>query len=120
MKIENVYFPNIPLQGITYYIGKNASDNFEIIDLSQPEDIWIHANNTSSCHVIAVIPEEAGFTKKQMMTIIKKGFSLCQQYTNKLINQKNTEFIYTKVKNIIKTEKNGEVVVTNGKKYVQK
>ena len=119
MKIEVVNLPNIS-STITYYIGKNASDNFNIIDLAQPEDIWIHANHISSCHIIAKLPEEIILSKKQLMTIIKKGTSLCQKYTNKLINEKKIEFIYTKVKNIVKTEKDGQVITTYGKKYVQK
>jgi hypothetical protein len=115
MKIENISFTNLPC--ITYYIGSNAQNNFDIIDIASPEDIWIHAsNNVSSCHVI--ITNIPIVTKKQKNKIIKKGIQLCKQNTNKLISQKNVEFIYTKVKFIHKTEKKGQVIVSNEKKFI--
>jgi predicted ribosome quality control (RQC) complex YloA/Tae2 family protein len=114
MKVEVVNLPNIS-STITYYIGRDASDNFKIIDLAQPDDIWVHAKSISSCHVIAIIPEQFTLSKKQIITIIKKGASLCQKNTNKLINEKNIEFTYTQVKNVMKTERVGEVIVTNEK-----
>lgn len=33
-------------------IGTDAKDNWNIIDLSSPNDIWFHLENHSSCHVI--------------------------------------------------------------------
>jgi predicted ribosome quality control (RQC) complex YloA/Tae2 family protein len=108
--IKLIYLPNIP-EEIKYYIGKNALNNEEIIDLANPNDIWIHAKNVSSCHVIACIPENLDLSKKQKKTIIKKGFELCKQNTLKLRNEKNVNFINTQVKNIIKTEVTGQVII---------
>jgi predicted ribosome quality control (RQC) complex YloA/Tae2 family protein len=118
MKIEIIHFSNIK-SSITYYIGKSKLDNFNLINISNPNDLWFHANNTSSCHVVAKIPEEENeiLTKKQIMTIIKKAALLCKQNTNKLYQEKNIEIIYTLVKNITKTDKNGTVIANNIKTY---
>jgi len=119
--IENISFPNI-IPVITYYVGRNKEDNFHIIDLASPNDIWIHAYQISSAHVIISLPpndeNEISFSKKQMRSMIKKGADLCKQYTNKIRDKKKVEFIYTKVKNVVKTEKIGEVKISNEKKII--
>lgn len=117
MLIENISFPNI-IPIIRYYIGRNKEDNFNIIDLACPNDIWIHAFQIASAHIIISIPNDSKFSKKQLRIIIKKGVDFCKQYTNKIYNKKKVEFIYTKVKNIVKTEKIGEVKVSSEKKIV--
>lgn len=118
MKIEIIYFSNIK-NSITYYIGKSKLDNFNLIDISNPNDLWFHAKNDSSCYVVAKIHEEENknLTKKQIMTIIKKASLLCKQNTNKLYEEKNVEIIYTLVKNIIKTDTIGSVIANNTKTY---
>lgn len=115
MKTEVVYFNNIKKE-IIYYIGKNDSDNFDVIDLADPNDIWFHSNEGSSCHVIAKVPD--GLNKKEMLTIRKKGALLCKENTNKLKKLSNVEFIYTYVKNITKTEVNGCVMTANYSKII--
>lgn len=119
MKIETFTFPNIKFP-ITYFIGKNAYDNFKIIDISKPNDLWFHINNISSCHVIANISElEYEFlTKKQLLTIIKKGALLCKQNTSKVKGEKKIEIIYTQVKNLVKIpQEEGSVLTKNTKIY---
>jgi len=119
MKIETFTFPNIKFP-ITYFIGKNAYDNFKIIDISNPNDLWFHINNISSCHVIANIsePEYEFLTKKQLLTIIKKGALLCKQNTSKVKEEKKIEIIYTQVKNLVKIpQEEGSVLTKNTKIY---
>ena len=119
MRTEIIIFSNIKIP-ITYYIGKNASDNFRIIDIVKETDIWFHMNNSSSCHVVVCLPEkeEEFLTKKQLMTIIKKGALLCKQNTSKLRQEKKIEIIYTQVKNVVKIqEKEGTVITKNVKVY---
>ena len=36
----------------TISIGKDAVQNWKIIDSANPEDYWFHIANCSSCHVI--------------------------------------------------------------------
>ena len=56
MKITEIYFDKIKTT-ITFYIGKSAQDNFDIIDNANPNDLWFHLADYSSCHVVATMPE---------------------------------------------------------------
>jgi predicted ribosome quality control (RQC) complex YloA/Tae2 family protein len=100
---------------ITFYIGNNAKENFDILDMSNPDDIWFHSKDFSSCHVIAKIGERTGertgerINKKDIHHIVKIGCILCKENTNKIKNIKNTEIIYTRVKNVKKSDIIGSV-----------
>ena len=114
MKTETIYFPNLD-QEITYYIGKNKNENFAVIDMADSEDLWFHAKEISSCHVVAIIPLNGDYSAKEMMTIIKKGAALCKENTLKLNGFSNVEILYTKIKNVIKTKVPGCVNTCNTK-----
>ncbi len=114
MKIERFYFDYIG-EEIIYYIGKNEKDNFRIIDMASEDDIWFHANDVPSCHVIMKMPESESIDKKHLKVLIKKGALLCKQNTNKLVNESKVEFCYTSIKNVSKTEKMGCVDTKNTK-----
>ena len=112
MKTQVVYFDNIKKE-ITYLIGENAADNFAVIDASDfKTDIWFHAREGSSCHVVAKIPAQQQLNKKELLTICKKGGLLCKLHTHKLKKQPNVEIIYTKIGNITKTNIDGLVHTT--------
>ena len=114
MKTQVVYFDNIKKE-ITYLIGENAADNFAVIDAADPaNDIWFHAQDGSSCHVVAKIPTQH-LNKKELLTICKKGGFLCKLNTAKLKKQSNVEIIYTKIGNITKTNIDGLVHTTETK-----
>jgi predicted ribosome quality control (RQC) complex YloA/Tae2 family protein len=98
---------------IVYRYGKNAIGNFTIIDMATPDDVWFHISNDSSAHVIACLPLEK-LDKKQKHQIIKQGALLCKNIS-KYKNKKDVEIIYSKVRDIEKTETVGMVVVKNGK-----
>ena len=53
MKIEILNINNI---NITFYIGRNSQENFDIIDQADCDDLWFHLNDLPSCHVVASIP----------------------------------------------------------------
>lgn len=114
--MKHIYhsFQNINIQ-IEYWIGTNARENTHIIGLSNREDIWFHAQDHPSCHVIARIPR--GLTKKQKMTIVKMGCMLCKQHTNKLRPNKYVDMNYTEVKNLTPLETDGTVLTSNLKHY---
>jgi len=117
MKTELVYFNNIQRE-IIFYIGKNDIDNFTIIDMASPNDMWFHANDYSSCHVVAKMDNTDDLSKKELHSIYKKGALLCKENTNKLKKLSNIEFIYTYIKNITKTDKTGCVLTKDTKKIV--
>lgn len=93
---------------VLFHIGKKQSDNFKAIDKGKPTDLWFHAKDISSCHVVCILPDS--ISKKELKYIIKMGALLCKQHTNKLKTIRNVEFIYTEIRNITKTEQDGCVL----------
>jgi predicted ribosome quality control (RQC) complex YloA/Tae2 family protein len=93
---------------IKYKLGRNAKENFELID--EANDIndnywWFHTYDTSSGHCI-VCSENID---KQM--ILFAG-SLVKRYS-KLKDDKKVKIIYTQIKNIVKAKTIGQVIVSN-------
>lgn len=113
MRETQIYFSDLD-EEITFYIGTNARDNFVAIDEGTPNDLWFHAEEVSSCHVIAIMPNYK-IPKKILDKIIMQGCLLCKQNTNKLKSEKNVSFIYTTLSNIKKTKNPGEVITSNTK-----
>ena len=88
---------------ITFFIGTNRHDNFNIIDLANPNDLWFHANDDPSCHVIAVMPLSVNKHTKQK--IITQGCLICKQNTNALKRiSAPIDFVISRVDNLIKIE----------------
>ena len=100
------------LSNITYYIGKNAQGNFDIIDMAKPNDIWMHVDCVPSGHVIISIPDN--ITKHELRHIIKVGANLCK---STIKNNNKMKVVYTKVCNINKTNIVGCVNITD-EKYI--
>jgi len=107
MKTEIILIQGLKRE-VTFYIGKTQSENFEVIDKGSPDDLWFHAKDVSSCHVVCEVPEN--LNKKELAYIIKTGALLCKNNTNKLKGLKNVEIIYTKIENVYKTETVGSVI----------
>ena len=97
-----------------YIVGQHANDNFEIIDNSKEDVIWFHINNEPSGHVIAIIPDNITFSKKQLRQIITQGALVCKE-NSKYKSQRNLEVVYAYVKNVEKTNIAGKVMITNSK-----
>ena len=108
-------FSNIP-GPVQFSIGSNARENTYLIDLANRTDIWFHAQDYPSCHVIAQMPNN--LSKKQKMTIVKMGSRLCKQHTNKLKNEISLQINYTEVKNLVKSEIEGTIFTSNLKTYI--
>lgn len=99
---------------ISFTVGKNAQENFNIIENSNPNDIWFHIDNYASCHVVASMPPDIDFDKKQLMYIIKQGAIICKQYS-KYKSDKNVSIVYTCVKNVTMTDVVGTVNIQSSK-----
>ena len=112
MKTVNIYFPEIN-KAISYLIGQNARDNFAVIDEGVDEDIWFHAKDDSSCHVICILPNELILNNKDKNILVQKGAEICKMFTRKLISLHKVPIIYTEIKNITKTKTPGLVNATN-------
>ena len=113
MKTENLFIQGLDRE-ITFYIGQKQSENFDVIDKGTDDDLWFHANEISSCHVVAILPED--INKKELKYIIKMGALLCKQNTNKLKSLHDVEILYTQIKNIEKTNVPGCVKIKNTKR----
>lgn len=99
---------------IEYWVGDNENDNFQIIDRAKLNDLWFHVDGRSSCHVIAILPEEHTYNKKQLHKIAIQGSILCKQFS-KYKSVKNLAIMYTNVEKVNKTEKIGAVAVESYK-----
>lgn len=113
MKIENRLISALN-QEIEFKVGQNANDNFNIIDSSNPNDLWFHLSGESSSHVIACLPANKKLDKKQKRQIITQGALLCKQHSKHKSLSKTT-IIYTDIQNVEKTDIPGSVNVTNQK-----
>jgi predicted ribosome quality control (RQC) complex YloA/Tae2 family protein len=105
MSEKILHFPKI-MGGIDvqFLIGKNAKDNFRIIDLAKPADIWFHVEDKPSCHIVAILPERVN--KKDLRYIVKQGAVLCKQHS-KYVSEKNLPIIFTTIDNVVKTDTPG-------------
>lgn len=113
MKSEIVFIQPLNLE-VEFIIGRSKEENHNAIDLGTENDIWFHANEMSSCHVIGLINKceqqhSKIFNKKDLKYIIKQGAILCKKYTNKAKNEKNFEVVYTEIKYLEKTKIPGQV-----------
>lgn len=115
MKTEVIFLQGLNRE-ITFYVGENKNENFDVIDKGEADDLWFHASEISSCHIVAIIPKDIG--NKEKKYIIKAGALLCKKYTNKLKRLKTIEIIYTQIRNIEKTEYLGCVNVKNQKNII--
>ena len=132
-RIVTRFIPSLKIN-ILYKIGKDAKNNFELIDQADPNDLWFHLKDVSSCHVIACLKNIQYTTrddelpnfydinfddldKKEKQQIITQGALLCKQYS-KLKSSKNVEIIYTKIEDVQKTNIPGSVLTKNTKTVV--
>lgn len=112
MKKEVLFLQGLNRE-ITFHIGQNKNEIFDVIDKGDPDDLWFHANEISSCHVVANIPSD--ISDKDRKYIIKAGALLCKKYTNKIKSLNDIEVVYTKIKYIEKTQYIGCVKIINQK-----
>jgi len=101
---------------IIYDVGESAEENFDILDDATGEDMWFHVQGFSSCHVIARI-DGIELDKKQLRQVITQGCMLCKQYS-RYAYMNNLVVIYTRVKNVRKTNIVGRVVTKDVKSRV--
>jgi hypothetical protein len=108
MKLKEVYIS--PLKSkIFYKIGENALDNDNVIEGSNPFDIWFHVSGLKSCHVVAAIPLGLRLDKKIVRHIVNQGAVICKE--NSYPSSKKLEIIYTHIKHIKLTVIPGKVIV---------
>lgn len=100
MKIEEV-------EGTIIKIGKNAQENWDLIDI-HPDFMWFHLNSFPSCHVI--IESDSPNDNE-----IKIAAELCKENT-KYKNLKNIKVCYTTCSNLKKGTDIGSVIYKSKRK----
>jgi predicted ribosome quality control (RQC) complex YloA/Tae2 family protein len=87
MKSETIFVEGLNKE-VTFWIGLNKEDNDEMIDKASPNDIWVHANNISSCHVICRMTDDnekidvnKNNRTKDTKYIVKMGALVCKKNT---------------------------------------
>ena len=93
-------------------IGKNAQENWQLLEKSSATDIFFHLSSFPSCYVIletSVVPSD---------DVIRQCALLCKENT-KYKNLKDIKVDYTPCNNVIKGEKVGEVYYCSNRKVKQ-
>lgn len=93
-------------------IGSNSKENWQIFDESNENNILFHLSSFPSCYVILKnddLPDDQ---------TLKEASKLCKMNT-KYKNIPNLKVDYTQCKNIIKGDKEGEIIYKSNKKVKQ-
>ena len=95
-----------------YFVGRNARDNWDLLDRSDPQDLFVHAADTSSCYVIAVArlldPEEEDFDQDD----VRYACELCKSHSFAALGTSKPttrNLLYTRVGNVQKGRVVGQV-----------
>jgi hypothetical protein len=91
---------------ITYKIGTNASENTELINLSNSKWFWFHLEKFPSCHVVVCAEELTN-------EIIGNAGELVKQ--NSKYKFKNIGINYCKIDNLIHGKEPGSVYFKSNK-----
>ena len=95
---------------IIIQVGENAKDNWDILDKANQNYIWLHLKNLTSPYVIINHPDPP-------KNILNYAASLCK-FHSKYNNLKKVNVIYTQIKNLKKTDKEGSVIVKGKTKII--
>jgi predicted ribosome quality control (RQC) complex YloA/Tae2 family protein len=118
----------------TIKIGRNAIENWKLIDDASPDDVWFHLDSVlhdcksynkhfihinmnktvASPHVIISRPDPSIIIPK---TLIYKCGILCKKYSS-YRKETNINVIYTQIKNITKGKEIGSVNTLHTKKLL--
>jgi hypothetical protein len=103
----------VEYHNITYIIGENAQDNWDILNMYKKENnkfIWFHLNSFPSCYVI-MCSTINNLDKSQIHNYLHYGAELCKNNT-KYKNLKNVKIIYTTLNKLSNTDTIGEVIIS--------
>jgi predicted ribosome quality control (RQC) complex YloA/Tae2 family protein len=113
MIIEKVY-DSLNSEELDIHIGKNAQENWDLIDNSDENDMWFHLADHPSPHVIL----KSHFMKNK---ISSKTIAFCAtkcKENSKMKNLNKITVIYTEIKNVSKADKVGAVFTKKISKVV--
>ena len=102
---------------IEFQVGQNAKENFELIDISSPNDLWFHINQQASCHVVATLPQDDTLDKRTLKKIAIQGAVICKQCSRHK-SESAISVMYTLIKNVKKGGNMGSVFVDEYKTLI--
>lgn len=97
-------------------IGKNKEENWQLIDASNPDDVWFHVDNQPSCHVILKNDNQVKL-RDIPRQVLKRAAYLCK-INSAAKTQSKCDVIYTPISQITKTSIVGQVTVTGDTKLI--
>jgi predicted ribosome quality control (RQC) complex YloA/Tae2 family protein len=87
-------------------IGKNAKDNWNILETANGNDIWLHLNNFPSPYVLITCKENYKLKSKD----IRLAGRLCREHSKEK-KTRNIEICYLKVEYVKKGKHLGEALL---------
>ncbi len=96
MKQETFTYNNV---NYTILIGKNATENTEIVQSASQHDTWFHVENSPSCHVL--LKHESSM--KVPLQVLKRCAYLCK-INSKAKYERISNIIYTRASNVVPTD----------------
>lgn len=108
--------------GIVYWIGENANDNWGILVNAKKETngslwLWFHLDNLSSAYVIICATRKELKDQGLLKTAVAKAANLCK-LNGKYRDVPKVAVIYTELKNVKKGDKVGQVIVSKTDRIV--
>lgn len=96
----------------TIKIGQNKTENWRLLDNSNPQNIWFHVSDAPSAYVVL---ETVCMIEDVPMKVIYRCAVLCKM-RSKSSKERHSNINYTYVKYVSEGEFEGEAIVTNSKK----
>ena len=93
-----------------YKLGRNATENFKLIDDSYPEDWWFHLEDYPSGHCVISSKKNEIFECSNEMK--ESAGNIIKQYS-KAKNDKKVKIVFTQIKDVVKTKTLGQVIIKN-------
>lgn len=98
-------------EGYIIRIGQKQQENADLVDSSDPDDIWIHVANGPSAHCVICNPTGKRVSPK----VIKRVCCLMKAGSERYKCVNKLEFSVTKIKNLQSTNCVASFIVSNCK-----
>lgn len=97
------------------HVGKNARDNWELLENASADDLWFHVTSESSAYVI-VENNEKPDNEIEKLTIYKAA-AICKS-RSKLKNTKKVSISYLPIQYVKKGKCVGEAILLKKPEYI--
>ncbi len=106
----------IGTQTFDIYVGTNAKENWDLIDKSDPDDLWFHVDDLPSSHVFVreILSETSSEIPDYPNQIISLAGDYCKSQS-KYKNMTKLKIIYAPISKIKKGKEVGSVKVSDFK-----